>query len=163
MPICMASACGSCSRLPVDSLCMPWTERIWVSRMREICTSGLKRAGAVKRSAPPLLDYRDFRMPVLSQHSKKYVHARNLSWMHSVSRQTLQIIEARFNTVAIHYKPQFQLRIDVTSPHETVKFTSLLVDLLLVMIVDHGADHSGTNNALLSPCRDRAAGPRQSR
>ena len=66
------------------------------------------------------------------------------------------------HTVAIHDKPQFQLRIDVTSPHETVKFTSLLVDLLLVMS-DHGADHSGTNNALLFPPRDRAAGPRQSR
>ena len=28
MPICSASACGSCRRLTVDSLCMPWAERI---------------------------------------------------------------------------------------------------------------------------------------
>ena len=39
-----------------DSLCMPWTERIWASRVREICTHGLKRAEAAGYTAPPLLD-----------------------------------------------------------------------------------------------------------
>ena len=47
MPICDASACSSCDRLSSDSLCMPETERVRVSRMREIRTSGLKRAEAV--------------------------------------------------------------------------------------------------------------------
>jgi hypothetical protein len=32
-------------------------ERIWASRVREICMHGLKRAEAVEQSAPPLLDF----------------------------------------------------------------------------------------------------------
>ena len=56
MPICSALACGSCRRLMADSLCMPWTERIRASRVREICTPGLKRAEAAGYTAPPLLD-----------------------------------------------------------------------------------------------------------
>src|SRR5262249_27372136 len=55
--ICSASACGSCERLMADSLCMPWTERIRASRVREICTHGLKRAEAAGQPAPPLLDW----------------------------------------------------------------------------------------------------------
>ena len=43
MPPCNASACGCWDRLIVDALCMPSTERIRVSRMREIRTSGLKK------------------------------------------------------------------------------------------------------------------------
>ena len=43
-------------RLVADLLCMPWTERIRASRMRETCTSGLKRAEAAGYTAPPLLD-----------------------------------------------------------------------------------------------------------
>ena len=35
---------------------MPLTERIWASRVREICMHGLKRAEAVGQSVPPLLD-----------------------------------------------------------------------------------------------------------
>ena len=46
MPTCVASACSSCERLVSDSLCMPETERIRASRMRENRTSGLKRAEA---------------------------------------------------------------------------------------------------------------------
>ena len=57
MPICSALACGSCRRLVADLLCMPWTERIRASRMRETCTSGLKRAEAAGYTAPPLLDW----------------------------------------------------------------------------------------------------------
>ena len=52
MPICSASACSSCRRLMLDSLCMPWTERIRASRVRKICTPGLKRA-EVQRNAWP--------------------------------------------------------------------------------------------------------------
>jgi len=62
MPICRSSACGSCERLWCDGLCMPLTERIRVSRVRETRTPGLKRAEAaatlplrystVNRSAP---------------------------------------------------------------------------------------------------------------
>ena len=40
-----------------DSLCMPWTERIRASRVRENCTHGLKRAEAAGYTAPPLLDW----------------------------------------------------------------------------------------------------------
>jgi hypothetical protein len=57
MPTCSASACSFCERLMLDSLCMPWTERIRASRVREICTPGLKRAEAADYTAPPLLDW----------------------------------------------------------------------------------------------------------
>ena len=43
MPICTALGCGCWDRLIVDDLCMPLTERIRGSRMREIRTSGLTR------------------------------------------------------------------------------------------------------------------------
>jgi hypothetical protein len=48
MPICSASACDCWTRHRADTLCMPETERIRGSRMREIRTSGLKRAEAVE-------------------------------------------------------------------------------------------------------------------
>ena len=51
-PICSALACGFCRRLVIDSLCMPLIERIWASRVREICKPGLKRA-EVQRFAWP--------------------------------------------------------------------------------------------------------------
>ena len=56
MPGCSASACNCCERLRLNSpLCMPRRETVRESRMREICMSGLKRAGAAGLPAPPLL------------------------------------------------------------------------------------------------------------
>ena len=46
--------CGICERRVIDWLCMLATDSLWVSRMREICTSGLMRA---KVTAPPGLRY----------------------------------------------------------------------------------------------------------
>jgi hypothetical protein len=57
MPICSASACSSCKGLIVGSLRMPWIDRTRVSRVREICTPGLKRAEEAGQPAPPLLDW----------------------------------------------------------------------------------------------------------
>jgi len=56
MPGCSASACNRCERLRLNSpLCMPRRETVRESRMREICMSGLKRAGAAGLPVPPLL------------------------------------------------------------------------------------------------------------
>jgi hypothetical protein len=44
---------------------MPWTERIWASRVREICMHGLKRAEAAAHPAPPLLDCVSWSMELL--------------------------------------------------------------------------------------------------
>jgi hypothetical protein len=52
MPICSVSACTCWTRRHADSLCMPLTERIRVSRMRENCTSGLKRAEVIVMARP---------------------------------------------------------------------------------------------------------------
>ena len=51
-----------------DLLCMPWTERIRASRMRENCTSGLKRAEAAGYTAPPLLDWLILFLPSVAAH-----------------------------------------------------------------------------------------------
>jgi hypothetical protein len=68
MPACSASACSSCERLGLYSaLCMPWSETVRESRMREICMSGLKRAGAAGLPAPPLLYW--FKSLLFSHHA----------------------------------------------------------------------------------------------
>ena len=60
-----------------DSLCMPWTERIRASRVRENCTHGLKRAEAAGYTAPPLLDWLSLLLFCCS-----LLLAPSLSWFH---------------------------------------------------------------------------------
>jgi hypothetical protein len=57
-PICSASACGSCRRLTVDCLRMPWTERI----LGKPCAGHLharfeEGGGGGVTPVPPLLDF----------------------------------------------------------------------------------------------------------
>ena len=40
-----------------DSLCMLWADSFRVSRMREICTSGLRRGEEAAEAVPLLLDF----------------------------------------------------------------------------------------------------------
>jgi hypothetical protein len=79
MPICSASACSPCEGLIASSPYMPWTDGVRVSRMREICTSGLKRAEEAR--APPLRYSAESR--IASAHE---LRLHELSLLHSSDR-----------------------------------------------------------------------------
>ena len=68
-PICNATACGSSSRPP--RLRLPPGDSCWVSRMREICQSGLTRGEAAY--APPLLYW----FKIFAFFDKDVIHESN--------------------------------------------------------------------------------------